>query len=851
MLEKDVNMPSQAMVIDLIYLLSTIYSLIPLFFGVFLLNALRYLVKEDDKVGKTSVVQAFNNLLEDKFYFLLSGFISGLYILIVPSALIGLFSNLINTYFIIYVAICCLLGIVNLIYLSFKKRITLPSFENILRSSIFATRFPSTYNLIIFLSIILVFLRFLQLSLLYLASPLIWQWDAVSIYLPIAKSIFLSGSLKRNVIFYGGGIAINGEPPLVPLYYAFTMKFSYYAFRFVPVILQIFIFLTVYKIGSTLHHNRMSGVIAIMLFSFSPILDALWAHDLLYLDTAFIGFLLFSTYYLLRMLETFNTNEEIINLVFYGFSSALMLMSKETAIFFLLPGLGAYLWKKLNHPFDKFFFLTSLLLVPFILTAYDARFDQRLYLLIFLFLAEILIVFYGKCKEEYNKQNSFYKTLGHIIFISLIIGLGGIYILYNLVERHLTFFPTVTNFGLNEWIKLLGSDILPNQSLQTTLYKRLLDPFFSRFIWPFFLLSVFSLTFYLFEEKSRNKISYLLSLYMLVYWMLGYLFFFYVAGASIRRLFYVLPFLAFLGSYLPLEHAIKNENATTYSNALVLPSIVLLTYPILYYLYTAFVVAQGIIGLDVFWKLYSDEAFLSCLEFILFLVVQMIIMIIAGRAFYLMKKAKPTRKGVKQKNIAKTAYMTIIFSSLLLIIIGYGFYTNQTVQLIYKKGLIPLYLNNFPESALKHSGEMYPYVEVLNYLESADLYSKNISLLTTDFYPLAFFTESKVYVMGFLGPWSEGGLIILNNFVEEKNASILLEKLKYYNFSYVILPTKNNPWEWRDYELLKEKTPLFQYIESQLCLESNNEVLKFSLIKEFYWFRLYKVDIYTGHCAKK
>ncbi|NAY89102.1 MAG: hypothetical protein GU347_00020 [Desulfurococcales archaeon] len=844
-------MPSQAMVIDLIYLLSTIYSLIPLFFGVFLLNALRYLVKEDDKVGKTSVVQAFNNLLEDKFYFLLSGFISGLYILIVPSALIGLFSNLINTYFIIYVAICCLLGIVNLIYLSFKKRITLPSFENILRSSIFATRFPSTYNLIIFLSIILVFLRFLQLSLLYLASPLIWQWDAVSIYLPIAKSIFLSGSLKRNVIFYGGGIAINGEPPLVPLYYAFTMKFSYYAFRFVPVILQIFIFLTVYKIGSTLHHNRMSGVIAIMLFSFSPILDALWAHDLLYLDTAFIGFLLFSTYYLLRMLETFNTNEEIINLVFYGFSSALMLMSKETAIFFLLPGLGAYLWKKLNHPFDKFFFLTSLLLVPFILTAYDARFDQRLYLLIFLFLAEILIVFYGKCKEEYNKQNSFYKTLGHIIFISLIIGLGGIYILYNLVERHLTFFPTVTNFGLNEWIKLLGSDILPNQSLQTTLYKRLLDPFFSRFIWPFFLLSVFSLTFYLFEEKSRNKISYLLSLYMLVYWMLGYLFFFYVAGASIRRLFYVLPFLAFLGSYLPLEHAIKNENATTYSNALVLPSIVLLTYPILYYLYTAFVVAQGIIGLDVFWKLYSDEAFLSCLEFILFLVVQMIIMIIAGRAFYLMKKAKPTRKGVKQKNIAKTAYMTIIFSSLLLIIIGYGFYTNQTVQLIYKKGLIPLYLNNFPESALKHSGEMYPYVEVLNYLESADLYSKNISLLTTDFYPLAFFTESKVYVMGFLGPWSEGGLIILNNFVEEKNASILLEKLKYYNFSYVILPTKNNPWEWRDYELLKEKTPLFQYIESQLCLESNNEVLKFSLIKEFYWFRLYKVDIYTGHCAKK
>ena len=850
MLENDVTMPSQAMVTDLVYLLSAIYSLIPLFFGVFLLNAFRYLVKEDDKIGKTSVVQAFNNLLEDKFYFLLSGFISGLYILIVPSALIGLFSNLINTYFIIYIAICCLLGIVNLIYLSFKKRITLPSFENILKSSIFSTRFPSTYNLIIFLSIILVFLRFLQLSLVYLASPLIWQWDAVSIYLPIAKSIFLSGSLKRNVIFYGGGIAINGEPPLVPLYYAFTMKFSYYAFRFVPVILQIFIFLTVYKIGSTLHHNRMSGVIAIVLFSFSPILDALWAHDLLFLDTAFIGFLLFSTYYLLRMLDSSNVNEEIINLVFYGFSSALMLMSKETAIFFLLPGLGAYLWKKLNHPFDKFFFLTSLLLVPFFLTAYDARFDQRLYLLILLFLAEILIIFYGKCEEEYNKQNSFYKSLGHIIFISLIIGLGGIYILYNLVERHLNFFPSVTNFGLNEWIKLLGSDILPNQSLQTTLYKRVLDPVVNRFIWPFFLLSIFSLTFYLFEGKSRNKISYLLSLYMLVYWMLGYLFFFYVAGASIRRLFYVLPFVAFLSSYLPLEHAIQNENEATYSNALVLPSIVLLTYPILYYLYTAFVVAQGIIGLNVFWKLYSDEAFLSCLEFILFFVAQMIIMIIEGRAFYLVKKAKPTRKELKQK-IVKTAHMTIIFSLLLFIIIGYGFYINQTVQLIYKKGLIPLYLNNFPENALKHSGEMYPYVEVLNYLESTGLYSKNISLLTTDFFPLAFFTESKVYVMGFFGPWSEGGLIILNNFVEEKNATILLEKLKYYNFSYVILPTKNNPWDWRYYELLKEKIPLFQYIESQLCLECNNEVLKFNLVKEFYWFRLYKIDIYTGHCAKK
>jgi hypothetical protein len=99
---------------DLIYFSSIVYSLIPLGFGIFLLNIIRIIAS--DKGMKMPALQALNNLLTDKIWFLISAFTIGCYLLAVTSTFIGLFTSLnLNDYFYAYVIIFGILGILNLV----------------------------------------------------------------------------------------------------------------------------------------------------------------------------------------------------------------------------------------------------------------------------------------------------------------------------------------------------------------------------------------------------------------------------------------------------------------------------------------------------------------------------------------------------------------------------------------------------------------------------------------------------------------------------------------------------------------------------------------------------------------
>jgi hypothetical protein len=822
---------------DLIYLSSIVYSLIPLGFGIFLLNIIRIIAS--NKEMRIPALQALNNLLTDKIWFLISAFTIGCYLLLVPSTFIGLLTSLnLNDYFYAYVITFGILGVLNLLLEKDNLRLAL---KNLKRKKIILNLRLSTSSLIMLTFLVAVSFRFLQLLSLYLASPLIWQWDAVSLYLPIAKSILLSGALKENVIFYSGGTAVNGYPPLVPLFYAFVMRFYYDAFRFVPVVMQIFILLTIYGLASKLLNNKLSGILAVTFFIFSSILDFVWAHDLLYLDTAFISFLLISTFYVISFLESDNGSREFINLVFYCLSSGLLLMSKDIALPFILPGLGFYFWKKLNHKSGKVGILISLLcsiLVPFFLTAYDAKFDNRAYLLIPLFTCTLLTLIGAQKSKQVREPTSILRLLIEILIVCLIFfAPSTIYLLYNVFIRHLNFYPSVTHFGITEWVAILGPLSGPAESPIITLYNRAANPFLHRFIFPFLLVSLVSMSLYYYERESRDKSSYIILLLMLAYWLIGYLFFFRVQAENTKRLFYLIPFLTIMTGYVP---CLQQTSAQKVHNNVVLFIFILLAYPILYYLYTLYFIARSIIGLDVFWQLFTNNAFLSIQEITLFTIIQSIIIL---GVFYL-RMRRSSKKCLERRLIRSIGSRLIIIALVLLVLIGSLSPLSQTIQRIYLKGLVPLYSNNLPENALKHSGEMHPYVEVLNYLKSSGISSKNTVILTFGFFPLAFFTELKVYVVGIYGPWSEGGLFLLRHFVDKRDNVTIINTLRHYNITYFLIPTKANPWGWKFYEQVRKHTPLLVYVENQQYLsDGNGNTIKFTLIKEFYWYKLYQVRI--------
>lgn len=373
-------------------------------------------------------------------------------------------------------------------------------------------------------------------------------------------------------------------------------------------------------------------------------------------------------------------------------------------------------------------------------------------------------------------------------------------------------------------------------SMIETLYTRALDPFLHRFIFSFFLLSLGSMSLYYYKRDSHNKISYLILLFMLVYWLIGYLIFFKVWAEDTRRLFYLIPFLAIMTSYVPYSQ-IKNQKIR-YDVILFTSS--LLAYPILYYLYTLYFVARSIIGLDIFWQLFTDNVFLSVQEIIFFTVIQA--MIISGILYLQIRR--PDKRHSNRRFARSIGSWIIIAALILSMLMGSFLPFSQTIGRIYSKGLMPFYSNNLPENALKHSGEMYTYVEVLNYLKSSEISSKSTGILTFGFFPLAFFTELKVYVVGISGPWSEGGLFLLRHFVGERDNAKIINTLKHYNITYFLIPTKANPWDWEGYELIKKHAPLFEYVENQQRLLSNNgSIIEFRLIKEFHWYRLCQVEI--------
>ena len=378
--------------------------------------------------------QVINNIIKMNLSFIrkyglvdfsLTYFICINYLLVVPSVIIGVFSDNLGLYYIIFSMFFVILFVFIsgciLLYLSQN----ISHYILILKENIF--------------DMVPVLIWGIYLGLIVLYTPIFKNWDAIASFLPMAKSIVMTGSLKYSPLFLSE--VPMGFPPLSPISYSIIIKFLGDEFlKLFPLVYLIFILLVVYKLNSIIFNNN-NTLLVIFLFLLLPTTQMLFGRASLFLDLAFVFYLICSTYIYIKLIEKELTNN--IWCLLFGMSTGLLFMSKEYGISLSIVMFALYMIFYINafkNIYFKYFFSIVIFIPNLLLSFYDivtAGNIIPLYTISRLFSVIIFITIYTifmntlTLPGENNKKKRFNKFL---CFITPII-LSSIYLIYNIIVR--------------------------------------------------------------------------------------------------------------------------------------------------------------------------------------------------------------------------------------------------------------------------------------------------------------------------------------------------------------------------------------------------------------------------------
>lgn len=178
----------------------------------------------------------------------------------------------------------------------------------------------------------------LFISVLILAHSIYYEFDAIFIYLPLAKSIVLTGGLHFDVLRLNGIVA--ADSPALPLLYAWFVVF-YPAnttfdlmVRTLPLFTLFMTALLTYLITKRLTSSTETGFIGLIGFLSTPVVLAVASNYSLYLDISFAFFLLLVTYMLMCLPDHKSNSFWLFGL---GAAATLMLLTKDLG-FLVIPG---------------------------------------------------------------------------------------------------------------------------------------------------------------------------------------------------------------------------------------------------------------------------------------------------------------------------------------------------------------------------------------------------------------------------------------------------------------------------------------------------------------------------------
>jgi len=248
------------------------------------------------------------------------------YIFVSLSILIGLFSNLLREFYTMFV-ILSLFVIVGGSILSLKniKRLKLTFVLNI-----------STRLLKNFLLISLIFLFLFVNLLLVNYHSIIYEWDAVYYYIPIAKSLITSGHLSNTL----RDLNFVEYSPAIPIFYSFILHFNknLESLYIIPSIFFILTILAIFELARKMGFGYTS-LITVLIFLISPSVQIVLGSRSFYLDLPFLFYFITSLLLIIRVKECEKSNGKNIIKILLLLNLTLLFLTRIQASLFILPTL--------------------------------------------------------------------------------------------------------------------------------------------------------------------------------------------------------------------------------------------------------------------------------------------------------------------------------------------------------------------------------------------------------------------------------------------------------------------------------------------------------------------------------
>ena len=264
----------------------------------------------------------------DMVEYVLYGSVLWNYMFISLSILIGLFSNFFREFYTVF-AFLSFLAIIVGIGLNLRIFRRPISFKESIKIQI-----KIIPKIKLKLLVIVIILLFLTINLLFLNyHSIIYEWDAIYYYVPIAKSLVISGHLS-NVL---RDLNFVEHSPAIPIFYSFILHFdeNIENLYLVPSVFFILTALAILELAKTMKF-RNASFIAVLVFINSPSVQIVLGSRALYLDLPFLFYFTTSLLLITKMAEDDNKSIEEFLL---PLSLTLLFLTRIEVSLFILPAL--------------------------------------------------------------------------------------------------------------------------------------------------------------------------------------------------------------------------------------------------------------------------------------------------------------------------------------------------------------------------------------------------------------------------------------------------------------------------------------------------------------------------------
>ena len=673
------------------------------------------------------------------------------------------------------------------------------------------------------LALLYVILYSILVIFITLFVPIVFNYDAISIYLISARKILL----PKKCIDLTWPSDVDGLlvfPILLAWFYFISIDIP---IRIISILLFIMCIVVIYSLSQKIFNDDKISVFTAGIWVTMPIILWYMCKNSLYLDLPLILFSAISMYLLLHIYS--NKPTPIYSLLL-GISISLLLVIKEFGIYFawLFTILASIIYLRINlETFKNKILIILLIFSPFIIQHFIFFYLFReIYLKFIYFITKtlfrlsilsiifIIIIFY-KIEIKYFKYT---KDIRNIIIFLVPFLLPLIFFVNNILIYRSPF-SSFTIFEM-QYFRKLGYTIIYTRSIGNFSLSEIL---FSNAILTINFIPTIMLTFYIFIKRKINvkntNITYFFLVLIWFYYAL-YFFFFTTNGKIFPLVRRALPLTIPLSLLVTGTLSIFNHNRST---QWMIFSLYILFIDIIYYYWL-------IRYPNLWWKTILDNIIereiINHITTLISLVFWILVMM-----FIILIKCSREREMLLRLEEKKVFIITTLFlvvSNIMAIHIVNDLLFDKT----YRWDLF--YYENI--NSTNELNVNFPLKDVIEYFHQMRL--ERMTVLGFGISSLEFFISdiSTIDLVNYRN-WYIYRVLVLDNIDNNTIISFLKEK----NIKYFLIPKKNH-YSWIKYEALKEKSAFLKLLINSAEIHYGDTVYRFKRVKSFKYYYLWTLE---------